>query len=414
MTSPSDPAAPLPRWAWITLTLVAIALASVSAPLNAVFYGVPVAIALVLAVLHAGSILAATAWPRTAVVASTGTVAALGVFASSGSGVLWPIGVTTLLTQLAVITVLGLRARLPYGLAAWTLPACIAIVQIWLNLGRTDELALANVSIITFLSNGAFVLAVSLLTAQRSRIRGQLLTERRQAEYEHERLRAVEEKTRIARELHDVVAHGLSLIQVQASSAPYRLSDVPPDVRDEFAQISSAARSSMSEMRRILSLLRDDTERVHTEPQPDLTRLPELVASVRDTGTPISYSSRPAPLGDVPPVCALNAYRLVQEALSNALRHAPGAAITVTVERTESELLVTVHNTAVPAPRVDSARGPSTALSDASTQGSGYGLIGMSERVRLLDGSLSSGPTPDGGFHVHARLPLAPTEGHHS
>lgn len=407
MTPPSVPPAPLSRWAWVTLTLITVALLSVSAPINSVFYGVPAAISLVLAVLHCGSVLAAAIWPRTAVLASTASLAALGVFAADTPGMLWPISVTTLLTQLGVITVLGLRGRTPPAIAAWTVPACTAILQIWSSPGRSGELDLANVSIITFLSNGAFVLAVSLLIAQRGRIRRQLLDERRAAEQEHERLILAEEKTRIARELHDVVAHGLSLIQVQASSAPYRIDGLVPEARDEFSQISAAARGAMSEMRRLLSVLRNDTERAEREPQPELSQLPALVGAARDAGASIEVSLTPDPIGALPPGVALNSYRIVQEALSNAMRHAAGAPVSVTLRREPDTLAITVRNQAPP-PR---PRGQQTSPEPAENAGSGYGLIGMAERARLLGGSFSTGARADGGFEVHAVLPLSPIEG---
>jgi signal transduction histidine kinase len=204
---------------------------------------------------------------------------------------------------------------------------------------------------------------------------------------ERERL---QERARIARELHDVVAHHLSVVVVRADSAPHRLANVPTDVHEEFAEIASAARVSLTEMRRVLRLLREPMEQ-ELGPQPGLDQLRELIAATGEAGAEVRVE------GDIPsgfdPAVELTAYRVVQEALSNAVRHAPGTVITVALRKEEGRLNVTVANSR---PQQDQQVAP----------GSGHGLVGMRERVALVEGTVSTGATPEGGYLVRARLPV--------
>ncbi len=180
-------------------------------------------------------------------------------------------------------------------------------------------------------SIGSRLLAQRALAAQTER------TEAAQAQ------RAVlQERARIARELHDVVAHHLSLIAVQAETAPYRLSGLPEPVRAEFGSLSAAAREALTDMRRLLGVLRHD-EPAPRAPQPRLADLPALVDAARRAGVPVELSVAPA-LGQVPAGVAVCAYRIVQESLSNASQHAPGAAVTVSVGRRGHAVLLRVAN----------------------------------------------------------------------
>ncbi|MFD7418269.1 sensor histidine kinase, partial [Kitasatospora purpeofusca] len=206
----------------------------------------------------------------------------------------------------------------------------------------------------------------------------------------------LEERTRIARELHDVVAHHMSVITVQADSAPYRISGLSEPAQEEFASIAAAARESLGEMRRLLSVLRSDGTEGDRAPQPGLDRLQQLVEATVRAGLPAELSLA-AELGEVPPAVDLSAYRIVQEALANVVRHAPGARTQVSVRAAAGHLNVLVVNG--PAPK------PAAPLESAGT---GHGLVGMRERVRLTGGTLDTGPLPDGGFRVAARMPLPP------
>ena len=220
--------------------------------------------------------------------------------------------------------------------------------------------------------------------------------ERQLAEQElrHSGERALlEERQRIARELHDVVAHHMSVIAIQAEAAPYKIADPPPELVESFGDIRASALAGMSELRRVLGVLRADGR--DTAPQPGLADLDALLDSARSGGVSVTAtcSGNPMPL---PEGVDLSAYRIVQEALSNAMRHAPGSNVQVHVAYRADGLALEVCN--------DQAL-PSAALPDG-----GHGIIGMRERATMLGGSLDAGPTGDGGFHVTAVLPVSPPE----
>ena len=248
---------------------------------------------------------------------------------------------------------------------------------------------------------------------------------------------AADERVRIARELHDVVAHHVSLMAVQAEAVGALLPARPDEASRSADLIAGTARQAMTELRRLLGVLRfnakdqdPSSERSALTPAPSLSRLGELAEAMRGSGLEVTLTagSGPAPS----PSVDLTAYRIVQEALTNARRHAPGAAVTVTVAYTDEHLTVEVANTArrrppaLPTPRVPlldpqapmapevttsaaispaSPTGQAPAVAEISRPG-GYGLAGIAERVASCGGSLSLGPTPDGGFTVTARLPL--------
>jgi signal transduction histidine kinase len=227
------------------------------------------------------------------------------------------------------------------------------------------------------------------------RARRALATQTAHADAERARRAALEERTRIARELHDVVAHHLSLIAIKAESAPYRLGELAEPVHAEFGSLSDVAREALTEMRRLLGVLREDRP-ARLAPQPQLTDLPALIDATRRAGVAVELSV-PAGPDTVPAGVALCAYRIAQESLSNASQHAPGALVTVRVDHHADTVLLRVANGPSAPPRPGGrGRGP----------GPGHGLTGMRERVTLLGGSLTAGPAPDGGFAVSAVLPL--------
>ncbi|RAO42510.1 Sensor histidine kinase YxjM [Micromonospora saelicesensis] len=212
------------------------------------------------------------------------------------------------------------------------------------------------------------------------------------SEREQERRAVLEERTRIAREMHDVVAHHMSLIAVQAETAPYRLTDVPAPAAAEFVAIAASARDALTDMRRLLGVLRSETSGPQTAPQPDLTDLGAMVDAARRAGLPVTLDVEPMDDDRVPAPVGLAAYRIVQEGLANAARHAAGAAVRVTVRAGPSGLGVRVENS--PAEVRPTADG-----------GSGHGLTGMRERATSLGGTFTAGPLPDGGYAVAAELP---------
>ncbi|MBC6462780.1 sensor histidine kinase [Actinomadura sp. HBU206391] len=198
------------------------------------------------------------------------------------------------------------------------------------------------------------------------------------------------ERSRITRELHDVVAHGLSVMVVQAQGAKAMLTRQPERTEIALTDIVTTGRASLAEMRRLLGLVRTQP-RAELAPQPSLAALPEMVDRVRDSGTSVEFrvTGEPATL---PAVIELAAYRIVQEALTNTLKHStPGAVCTVALDFGPAGLGILVANSGEPVPP------PSP----------GNGLRGITERVHALGGDLRAGPAGDGGFEVSARLPVA-------
>jgi signal transduction histidine kinase len=221
-------------------------------------------------------------------------------------------------------------------------------------------------------------------------------------ELERARRAVLEERTRIARELHDVVAHHMSMIAVRAETAPFRVEAMPDPARTEFAEIAHAARGALTDMRRLLGVLRSEVGAPSLVPQPGLAEVAELVELARRSGVSIRYAiadggAAPPDEARSRPGVALAAYRIVQEALANAARHAPGAAVDVELRPGPDALAVRVTNGPPPA---GAARAGPTRLVTG-----GHGLTGMRERAATLGGPLTAGPTEAGGFEVYAQLP---------
>jgi signal transduction histidine kinase len=241
--------------------------------------------------------------------------------------------------------------------------------------------------------------AVALLgdvLSRRRQSRRALAEQTELTELERARRAVLEERTRIAREMHDVVAHHMSMIAVQAETAPYRVEGLPEPARAELATIATAARAALADMRRLLGVLRAEDDQTPRAPQPGLGEVPELVETARRAGMPVALSLPDA--GTVPEAVGLTAYRIVQEALANAARHAPGGPVGVVGRVTTDALELEIHN------------GHPTSA-PASYAGAGHGLIGMRERAALLGGTLDAGPDDDGGYTVSATLPFAGREG---
>lgn len=216
---------------------------------------------------------------------------------------------------------------------------------------------------------------------------------------EEEAQRAVaQERARIAQELHDVVAHHVSTMVVQAEGGASVLDASPQQAAQAFEAISGAGRQAMADMRRVLGVLREgDGGAGARSPQPGLNAVGDLVEGVRRAGLPVELrvEGRPRPLA---PGLDLSAYRIVQEALTNALRHARAGRATVTVRYAEDDLELEV---------ADDGQGPPPGLAEG-TGIDGHGLVGMRERVALFGGSLELGERDGGGFAVIAHLPTGP------
>jgi signal transduction histidine kinase len=207
---------------------------------------------------------------------------------------------------------------------------------------------------------------------------------------EQARLAVAEERGRIARELHDVIAHGVSVIVIQAQAGPHLVGE-PQRVVGVFRAIESSGRDALVELRRLLGILRSDDEQLAIGPQPGLGSLQSLVEQVRASGLPVKLRIEGEPV-HLPAGIDLAAYRIVQEALTNVVKHTEDAVAEVVIRYGASELELDV---------VDDGRGQPTSLN-----GSGHGLIGMRERVALYGGTLKTGTRDGGGYAVRARLPF--------
>ncbi|MEU9621474.1 MULTISPECIES: histidine kinase [unclassified Streptomyces] len=213
---------------------------------------------------------------------------------------------------------------------------------------------------------------------------------------EEARRRVAEERLRIARDLHDVVAHHIALVNVQAGVAAHVMDKRPDQAKEALAHVREASRSALNELRATVGLLRQSGDpEAPTEPAPGLAVLGELVDTVRRAGLPVEVActDRRPPL---PAAVDLAAYRVIQEALTNVRKHAgPGAKAEVSVVRVGATAEVTV---------IDNGSGGGCC--DGGGDGGGHGLLGMRERVTALGGSLTAGPRYGGGFRVHAILPV--------
>ncbi|WP_257234399.1 sensor histidine kinase [Streptomyces sp. JV178] len=228
------------------------------------------------------------------------------------------------------------------------------------------------------------------------------------------RLAVDRERSRIAAELHDVVTHNVSVMVIQAGAARKVMDAAPDHAREALLAVEASGRTAMSELRHVMHLLTMTTEApdgsspasTPTEPalspQPGLAEVPALVDRVRGTGVPVDLTltpapSPPSPASPLPPGADLAAYRVVQEALTNAVKHAAGARVAVTVEHTSTAVRVEVTDTG------------GTPAAEAAA-GTGRGLLGLRERLTVYGGTLNTGPRPTGGYRVEAVIPLNGTE----
>ncbi|WP_037574788.1 sensor histidine kinase [Phaeacidiphilus oryzae] len=214
------------------------------------------------------------------------------------------------------------------------------------------------------------------------------------------------ERARIARELHDVVAHNVSVMIVQADGAAYVLDSSPEQARNALETIASTGRQALAEMRRLLGILRSSDAGDAYVPQPGVEQLPELIEQARTSGLPVVLSVQGEPRA-LPRGVELTAYRIVQEALTNVRKHGgPGASATVRLAFGTDGLDLAVE---------DDGRGSTAELArEGGRDGLGHGLIGMRERVGMVGGSIRAEPLPGGGFGILARLPLQPDGSHPS
>ncbi|MFB7277131.1 sensor histidine kinase [Streptomyces hydrogenans] len=248
-------------------------------------------------------------------------------------------------------------------------------VSVWLNTQSARELTFS-----LFVFAAAYVL-------------GRLTDARQRAHLVEAERAAARERARIAREMHDILSHAVSLMIVQAEAGPVAVRRAPERAEAAFEAISATGRDAMDQLRRMLGVLRDEDSGDGRSPQPDLAELPALLDRVRAGGLDVRYETSGGLTG-LPAPLAATAYRIAQEALTNTVRHARARTATVRIDRSGALLTVLVR---------DDGRGPRTAPGRTA----GHGLAGMRERAAAHGGTATAGPGPDGrGFEVRAELPV--------
>ncbi|PFG40766.1 signal transduction histidine kinase [Georgenia soli] len=373
------------------LALAVLFLLGLPSAATAMSYGTPS----VPAIGVAASILmpAALAWQRTRPAASAIVVYAAALVHLLVGFMILPVDILVLVSLYSV-TVYGPRWARRAGLLGALAGALLLGVAFGVYL---PGYFLWSAVVLWTLAVAGMVFATwAVAVSRRSRLeRLEALMERaRRLEVERDqevRLATAAERTRIAREMHDVVAHSLSVVIAQADGGRYAARTDPEAAERALRTISDMGRGALADMRRILGVLRteDATERL---PQPDDADLDRLVEQVRATGLAVSVV-RTGGGGPLPPGAGLSVYRIVQEALTNVLKHGgPEARVTVALHRSPQLLRVQVD---------DDGRGAA-----ATSDGRGQGLVGMRERAALFGGTLDAGPRPGGGYRVRAEIPL--------
>jgi signal transduction histidine kinase len=345
-------------------------------------------IAYALAVTATGAIAWRSRWPFAVLLVSTGATVVLSV-----SG--YAEGAASLAVLVAFYSVAAGETRRSRLVGAAVLLAAFAVLYAFNERsGFTEGAFAAN----TVLFSAAWVAGEH---TRSRRVRMVMLEERaaqiEREQEERERRAIADERLRIAQDLHDVVAHAMSVITVQAGVGAHVIDAQPHEAKKALAAIEATGRAALQELRLMVGVLRQDgDQRGVRAPAPSRANIEQLVQSVREAGLPVELRwegdvDTKIPLGLYP-----SCYRIVQEALTNALKHAGTASATVTVAVAPSAVTIEV---------VDDGRG---AASSPDGRGGGFGLIGMHERASVLGGTLRAGPRPGGGFAVRAHLPFAP------
>jgi signal transduction histidine kinase len=373
----------------VILSALAVILYTIIVPVHASIYGSPLPVTMLLAAAAVAAPLVSVRYPSLAILLFTAAAVLIPLMVTRDVSVdaPWPWSVPMLIAFAVTVSAFTFQHGWRRGLV---------MLAVGTAAGLTTAIMLpsipsGNTLIVTTSVVGAVYL-IAVLLAGRLRLGDELSRERAHTAEEQAKRELVEERSRIARELHDVVAHSMSLIQVQASTARYRVPDLAPGVATEFDDIAGTAREALTEMRRILGVLRTEDHTAELAPQRGIDDIPALVESTRRAGAEVALAM--AVSGDVAPASQIAAYRIVQESLSNAVRHAPGSAISVTVTADDMTVTIVVRN----APSADPVGAPG-----------GYGMRGMTERALLLGGSVEAGADVDGEWRVTARLPRHPS-----
>ncbi|MGW1956179.1 sensor histidine kinase [Streptomyces sp. NPDC001920] len=313
----------------------------------------------------------------------------------SGSLGDWPWAPAAFACHLTVLTVVAVRTRPRTAAWMWALTAAYGLLaEAGFGPGYYYGTNTGPMLVIS-----AMILLCVAVRHIRREARQEVTAQQTETAQERSRRTLLEERTTIARELHDVVAHHMSVVAIQAEAAPYRVENPPPELERAFATIRENAVAALTELRRVLGVVRAEDYEAPDAPQPTLGDLDALLANVRDAGLTVEKAVTGA-VRELPPGVELSAYRIVQEALSNSLRHAPGASARVEIGYVLGGLGLRIVNGPPPTP----------ALLKPSP-GAGHGITGMRERVTMLNGEMTAGRTEDGGYEVTVFLPVAMTAG---
>ncbi|MER6104956.1 sensor histidine kinase [Streptomyces sp. NPDC001832] len=403
VTSAATPYAERPRWLdWrpalmVPLVLFAVVMLIINTNVYTFGYGMGIQLGLLFAGIQSAPVVVALFRPIPAWWASMLVMVVITPFAGSSGpgGVTFPWNGAGIALQAGVLFLLALRVRPRIAAETLTISVVAGLVCGAAGPWRpTNDVGLAVAVLVIAVVVGAALRGIGVA-------RTQLVVQEELTVEERSRRTLLEERNRIARELHDVVAHHMSVISIQAQVAPHLVDNPSDELKENLAGIRENAVDALTELRRVLGVLRSEDplpQAARHAPQPTLDRLDELIDNARGAGLAVSAetSGEPHPLS---PGVELSAFRIVQEALSNAMRHAPGAKVRVEVGRRPSGVTVRVTN----APP-DRAAPPSV--------GPGHGLLGMRERTAMLGGELATGATPDGGYEVTAVLPAQPPAHH--
>jgi signal transduction histidine kinase len=310
------------------------------------------------------------------------------VAALSNSWESWPWTPGSFGMHLAVLTVVAIRTRPRIAAWMWVLTALFGLFAegfLGSSYGGGSTTA-------PLLFVAAMVLLVVTVVHVRQEAQREVVAQRTVTAVERDKRTLLEERTTIARELHDVVAHHMSVVAIQAEAAPYRVQDPPPELEQAFITIRENAVAALTELRRILGVVRAEDYQAPDAPQPVLADIDNLLSNVREAGLDVEKTVTGA-VRDLPQGVELSAYRITQEALSNALRHAPGSTAKVEISYVLGGLGLRIVNTAP------------QGLVKASP-GAGHGITGMRERVTMLNGEMIAEPTEEGGYEVTAFIPV--------
>ncbi|MFD0025673.1 sensor histidine kinase [Streptomyces sp. NPDC058382] len=304
------------------------------------------------------------------------------------SGNDWPWEAGTSFAHLVVLAVVAVRTRPRVAAWMWALTVLLSLVIENVS-GRDSSATTGGIAV----SSAVVLLLVSLVQIRQEAER-EVTVQRTVTAVERDRRTLLEERTTIARELHDVVAHHMSVVAIQAEAAPYRVENPPPELEQAFITIRENAVAALTELRRVLGVVRAEDYEAPDAPQPTLAELDGLLANVGEAGLPTEKTVTGA-VRELPQGVELSAYRIIQEALSNSLRHAPGASARVEIGYVLGGLGLRVVN------------GPPTGPVKPSP-GAGHGITGMRERVAMLNGEMTAERTTEGGYEVTAFIPVQP------